>query len=191
LFDLLLFSFFIIILLGGFFLSFPGVTSFEVTFVPPDACDSFKAIMHADASYDFAKKDQEGSSGTNRGGDSGSSVVSGSSSVGDLSNEDEVEQKESSSSRLSKEKSNDGAGPDLPGCLTVACSATTIIPELTVHKAKRFDTANFNFDEISQFVKFKAWSTHGNNNPSHFRTLNMNNLCGTPLTFTVQVGFFI
>jgi len=165
------------------------VTSFEVTFVPPDACDSFKAIMHADASYDFAKKDQ-GSSGTSRGGDGGSSVVSGSSSVGDLNNEGEAEQKESSSSRLSKEKSNDGAGPDLPGCLTVACSATTIIPELTVHKAKRFDTANFNFDEISQFVKFKAWSTHGNNNPSHFRTLNMNNLCGTPLTFTVQVGFF-
>merc|ERR1711871_1813508 len=31
-----------------------GETPFEVTFVPPDSCDSYKAIMHADASYDFS-----------------------------------------------------------------------------------------------------------------------------------------
>ena len=167
-----------------------GMTSFEVTFVPPDACDSYKAIMHADASYDFGN--------VNRGGVE--SEESGTSSVGDISiiNEDgrttpisTGRSNASNSKETSKKGSNDGAGPDLPGCLTVACSATTIIPALTVHKAKRVDTSNFNFDEISQFVKFKAWSTHGNNNPSHFRTLNMNNLCGTPLTFTVSAGKFV
>ena len=163
-----------------------GVTSFEVTFVPPDACDSFKAIMHADASYDF-------SNAGNSRGDAASSAsnggVSATSSV-ESTNDPESTARSgvgSSTSKTSK-TSNDGAGPDLPGCLTVACSATTIVPNLTVHKAMRVDTANFNFDEVNQFVKFKAWSTHGNNNPSHFRTLNMNNLCGTPLTFTVSAA---
>jgi hypothetical protein len=157
-----------------------GVTSFEVTFVPPDECDSFKAIMHADASYDFSQ------SGTSRVGDSTTSGgVSATSSV-ESTNDPETKSLDGVGS--SSKVTNDGAGPDLPGCLTVACSATTIVPNLTVHKAMRVDTANFNFDEVNQFVKFKAWSTHGNNNPSHFRTLNMNNLCGTPLTFTVSAA---
>ena len=156
-----------------------GVTSFEVTFVPPDTCDSYKAIMHADASYDFGgvKKNGDGEDEANDGNESerNSNVSTSRSGVTTTTNSNDTNK-------------NDGAGPDLPGCLTVACSATTIVPNLTVHKAKRIDTSNFNFDEISQFIKFKAWSTHGNNNPSHFKTISMNNLCGTPLTFTVSAA---
>merc|ERR1711871_244000 len=157
-----------------------GETPFEVTFVPPDTCDSYKAIMHADASYDFSNrsKSQIGDAKTASAVDSGRSDApaadssDGSQNLG-ISNAGTA---------------NDGAGPDLPGCLTVACSATTIVPALTVHKSHRIDTSNFKFDEVNQFVKFKAWSTHGSAHPSHFRTLSMNNLCGTPLTFNVSTS---
>jgi len=75
------------------------------------------------------------------------------------------------------------AGPDLPKCLTVNLGASTIMPRLALAKELRKDTANFNFREKFQFVKFNTWSTHAMNHPQHIRTISLSNPTATALTF--------
>ena len=78
----------------------------------------------------------------------------------------------------------DAAGPDLPKCLTVNLNASTIMPKLILAKETRIDTANFNFKDKFQFVKFSTWSTHASQHPAHFRTISLTNPTSTALTFS-------
>ena len=127
-----------------------GSKSFRVTFSPPDACDTFKAVMVANGSWSFPEDDSRAAS-LGRTNMSGAELLN--------------------------------AGPDLPSCLTVNLGATTIMPRLALAKELRKDTANFNFREKFQFVKFNTWSTHANSHPNHMRTISLNNPTATALTF--------